>query len=120
VQANDCVNHELLLFKLHYYGVQGELLDWFQLYLHNKKQRVEIKSSKTQNFCSSWEIVKLGVPQGSLLDLLLFNIHINNFPLQINSLAEVKMFTDDTSILVSHTKYENFIEVFNLVLLHVS
>jgi len=25
VQANDCVNHELLLFKLHYYSVQGEI-----------------------------------------------------------------------------------------------
>jgi hypothetical protein len=107
-QVNDCVDHELLLFKLHYYSVQGEILDWFKLYLYNKKERVELKSSKTQNFCSSWEIVKLGFPQGSFLDPLLFNIHLNNFPLQINSLAEVKMFTDDTSILVSHIKHDDF------------
>jgi hypothetical protein len=40
--------------------------------------------------------------------------------LQINSLAEVKMFADDTSILISHTKYDNFMKVFDLVLLHVS
>jgi len=26
----DCVNHELLLFKLNYYGIQGEILDWFK------------------------------------------------------------------------------------------
>jgi len=132
VWANDCVNHEFLLIKLHYYGVQGVILVWFKLYLYNKKQRAELKSSKTQNFCSSWEIVKLGVPQGSFLDPLLFNTHththtyiyiyiyINNFPLQINALAEVKMFADDISILVFHTKYDDFIKVFNLVLLHVS
>jgi hypothetical protein len=40
--------------------------------------------------------------------------------LQINSLDEVKMFAADISILVSHTKYDDFIKVFNLVLLHVS
>jgi len=47
VQANDCVNHEFLLFKLHYYGVQGEILVCFILYLYNKKQTAELKSSKT-------------------------------------------------------------------------
>ena len=30
VMVFDCVNHELLLFKLNYYGIQGEILDWFK------------------------------------------------------------------------------------------
>ena len=46
----DCVNHELLLFKLNHYGIQGEILDWFKSYLYNRKQRVEIKSSKHRIF----------------------------------------------------------------------
>lgn len=83
-----------------------------------RKQRVEIKSSKTQNFCSSWENVKHKVTNGSVLGLLLFNVYINNFPFQIDSLAEVIMFSGDTSILVSHTNY-NFMTVSNLVLLHI-
>jgi len=49
------VNHEVLLFKLNYYGIQGEILDWFKSYLHNRKQRVELQSSK--KLCSSWDIV---------------------------------------------------------------
>jgi len=30
VMVFDCVNHELLLFKLNYYGTQEEILDWFK------------------------------------------------------------------------------------------
>ena len=35
VMVFDCVNHELLLLKLNYYGTQGEILDWFKS-LENK------------------------------------------------------------------------------------
>jgi len=60
------------------------------------------------------------VTQGSVLGLLPFNIYLNDFPLQIDSLAKVIMFAYDTSILVSHTNYDDFMTVFNLVLLHIS
>ena len=119
-KAFDCVNHEVLLFKLNYYGTQGEILDWFKSYLYNRNQRIELKSSKLQNFCSSWKIVKHGVPKGLVQRPLLFTMYINDFPLLINSLVEVIMFSDDTSILVSHSNYDDFMEVFNLVLLHIS
>jgi len=55
-----------------------------------------------------------------VLGHLLFSLHINDFPLQINLLAEVIMFAADTSILASHNNDDDFMKVFNLVLLHIS
>lgn len=41
------VNRDIFLFKQNYYGLQGEILDWFTSYLYNREQKVEIKSSET-------------------------------------------------------------------------
>jgi hypothetical protein len=49
-KAFDCVNHEILLMKLHFYGIQGVTIDWFRSYLTNRRQKVEIKSlSSSEN-----------------------------------------------------------------------
>ena len=39
----DCVNLEILLTRLHFYGIQAITIYWFRSYLTNKKQKVEIK-----------------------------------------------------------------------------
>jgi hypothetical protein len=50
-KAFDCVNHEILLMKLHFYNIQGVTTDWFRSYLTNRIQKVEIKSlSSSENF----------------------------------------------------------------------
>jgi hypothetical protein len=54
-KAFDCVSYEILLSKLHFYGIQGIAAEWFRSYLADRKQKVEIRSSRnTQNFFSNW------------------------------------------------------------------
>jgi len=95
------VYNELSLFKLEYYGTRGKILDSFKFYFIKRKKTAVLKFSYTHNFSSNWEIVKYGVPLVSVLDSLLFNIYINDFPIQINTIAEVITLADVTSILVS-------------------
>ena len=70
-KALDKTSHEGLLFKLETYAVGGELLNLFKDYLQERQQGVALNG---QN--SSWEAIKSGVPQGSILGPLLFLIYI--------------------------------------------
>ena len=56
---------------------------------------------------SYWQIIRHGVPQGSILGLLLFLIsHINDFPLSANS-VEIMLFGDDTNITAVNCSNED-------------
>ena len=87
-EAFDCINHEILLVKLHFCGIRGISADWLRYCFTNRRQQVAINSPKTtQNFFSNWVTLKRWVPQGSILGPLLFMICMNNFPLRINSVS---------------------------------
>ena len=72
-KAFDTINYELLIAKLHAYGFDLNSLKILMSYLTNRKQRVKVNSS-----FSSWEILLCGVPQGSILGPILFNIYLND------------------------------------------
>ena len=70
-KAFDCIDHELLIAKLHAYGFDTDALKFIYSYLKGRKQRTKINSSY-----SSFPEILFGVPQGSILGPLLFNAYI--------------------------------------------
>ena len=89
-KAFDCVNHNILLQKLEYYGIRGTPLNWLTSYLTDRKCYVEVDSYK-----STLNTINIGVPQGSILGPLLFLIYVNNLP-KFSDIMQTQLFADDT------------------------
>ena len=87
-KAFDKVPHRRLLYKLEYYGIQNNTLQWISAWLSGRTQKVVLGS-----VCSDLAPVLSDVPQGSMLGPKLFLIFINDLPDNINS--TVPLFADD-------------------------
>eukprot|EP00117_Sycon_ciliatum_P000851 scpid57700/ scgid6755/ RNA-directed DNA polymerase from mobile element jockey; Reverse transcriptase len=94
-KAFDTVNHSLLLQELFEIGVGGVALRWFASYLTDRQQRVVTKSSRGACYSAS-----RGVPQGSILGPVLFNLAVRKLPECVAS-TKVRQFADDVSVYKS-------------------
>ena len=91
-KAYDCLPPDLLIAKLAAYGVKHSSLLFLYDYLTNRQHRVRIGNS-----LSSFLYISMGVPQGSILGPILFNIFLNDLFLS-DRVAELCNFADDNTL----------------------
>ena len=92
-KAFDCIPHHLLLAKLAAYGIDDNLILYRHYYLLNRKQCVCIN-----NILSEFNKVISGVPQGSIVEPILFNCFLNDFYYFIKNVNNVHNFAGDTTL----------------------
>jgi len=109
-KAFDTVNLDLLIRKLHYAGIRGNILKLIKSYLSDRTQivRVNNEHSKLSN-------ISIGVPQSSVLGPLLFNIYVNGL-LNVSTIGDIYSFADDTVMLFNNKSIEVLFNEVNLSL----
>ena len=100
----DCISHKLVLAKLNAYGFTLRALRLLHSYLTNRKQRTRVNGDY-----SSWEEILFGVPQGSLLGPLLFNIFLCDFFLIMKETSFAR-YADDNAAYVTAKNLDEVIK----------
>ena len=89
-KAFDTVVH---ILKLNEIGIDGFVISWLRAFLDNRSQFVKVG----QSFSDTLSVTS-GVPQGSVLGPILFNIFINDIVNCVNDDCEIFLFADDVKL----------------------
>ena len=107
-KAFDTVDHSILLRKLELYGITDRNYAWIKSYLSNRLQYIQIDGNSRTDCC----VVKCGVPQCSILGLLLFLLYINDLK-NASSVLDPIMFADDTNLFYTHSNIQKLFSTMN-------
>ena len=100
-KAFDCISHDPLIAKLHAYGFDLNTLNVISSYLKNRFQKVKVNSA-----FSIWFLILCGVPQGSKLGPLIFNIYLINLFISWSSDDLANYADDNTPSAISYSNEE--------------
>ena len=109
-KAFETVNRHILLDKLNHYGFRGIINDWFSSYLKNRTQTTQVGYH-----ISDKAVVGCGVPQGSILEPLLFLHNVNDIHRCSNKFRFL-FFADDTNIFYADKTLKDLKTIVNNVL----
>ena len=100
-KAFSCLPHDLIIAKFHAYGFDKASLRLMHSYFTDRYQRVKIN-----NFYRLWSLIRHGVPQGSILGLILFNIFLGDMFFIIDNIHIACYANDNTPYSVGKSQYD--------------
>ena len=104
-KAFDCIDHNLLIAKLDAYGFEKQSIDFLHSHLTKRKQRAKVDSAY-----SSWKMLLSGVPQGSILRPLLFNLYICDMFFETSKNIDFGGYADDNTPYTCSSDIEEVLE----------
>lgn len=104
-KAFDTISHKVLMKKIHDYGFRGPFYRILQDFLTNRTQHVSLCNTSSVDV-----LLKAGVPQGSVLSPLLFNLYVNDLAKTVSG-CDIYQYADDTLLVSRHINLQEAISL---------